>query len=52
MNKISSFKVGELYSNDQIRFTLDLENLGGIRPALDSRGNVKIRIEIESKATF
>jgi len=41
MNKLSSFKVGELYSNDQIRFTLDLENLGGIRPALDSRGNVR-----------
>ncbi len=41
MNKISAFKVGELYSNDQIRFTLDLENLGGIRPALDSHGNVR-----------
>lgn len=41
MNELSSFKVGELYSNDQIRFTLDLENLGGIRPALDSRGNVR-----------
>jgi hypothetical protein len=41
MNKLSSFTVDELYSNDQIRFTLDLENLGGIRPALDSRGNVR-----------
>src|SRR5882762_5530353 len=41
MNKLSSFKVGDLYSNDQIRFTLDLENLGGIRPALDARGNVR-----------
>ncbi len=41
MNKLSSFKVGDLYSNDQIRFTLDLENLGGIRPALDPRGNVR-----------
>jgi HJR/Mrr/RecB family endonuclease len=41
MNKLTSFTVGELYSNDQIRFTLDLENLGGIRPALDSGGNVR-----------
>lgn len=41
MNNLTSFTVGELYSNDQIRFTLDLENLGGIRPALDSSGNVR-----------
>jgi Restriction endonuclease len=41
MNKVSFFKVGDIYSNDQIRFTLDLENLGGIRPALDSSGNVR-----------
>lgn len=41
MNKLSCFTVGEIYSNDQIRFTLELENLGGIRPALDSRGNVR-----------
>ena len=30
------FKVGDTYTNDQIRFSLDLENLGGIRPALNS----------------
>lgn len=41
MNKVTSFKVGETYTNDQIRFSLDLENLGGIRPSLDSRGNVR-----------
>jgi hypothetical protein len=41
MNNVSFFKVGDIYSNDQIRFTLDLENLGGIRPALDSSGNVR-----------
>jgi hypothetical protein len=41
MNKVSFFKVRDIYSNDQIRFTLDLENLGGIRPALDSSGNVR-----------
>jgi hypothetical protein len=36
MNKVAYFKVGESYTNDQIRFSLDLENLGGIRPSLDS----------------
>lgn len=36
MNEIKAFKVGELYTNDQIRFSLAVENLGGIRPALDS----------------
>jgi hypothetical protein len=36
MNKVDQFKVGETYTNDQIRFSLDLENLGGIRPSLDS----------------
>ena len=41
MNKVTFFKVGEIYTNDQIRFSLDLENLGGIRPSLDSNGNVR-----------
>lgn len=41
MNKIDQFKVGETYTNDQIRFSLDLENLGGIRPSLDSNGAVR-----------
>jgi len=41
MNKLTYFKVGENYTNDQIRFTLDLENLGGIRPALDSSRNLR-----------
>src|ERR1700693_2958282 len=41
MNKIDRFKVGETYTNDQIRFSLDLENLGGIRPSLDSHGLVR-----------
>lgn len=35
------FKVGETYTNDQIRFSLDLENLGGIRPSLDSNRRVR-----------
>jgi hypothetical protein len=41
MNKVTFFRVGETYTNDQIRFSLDLENLGGIRPSLDSRGDVR-----------
>ena len=41
MDKLSSFTVGETYTNDQIRFALDLENLGGIRPALDAKGRVR-----------
>ncbi len=41
MNKLTSFQVGETYTNDQIRFSLDLENLGGIRPSLDSSRNVR-----------
>lgn len=41
MTTISSFNVGEIYTNDQLRFALDVENLGGIRPALDSGGNIR-----------
>lgn len=32
MRELTFFTVGETYTNDQIRFALDLENLGGIRP--------------------
>src|SRR5258708_16989413 len=41
MNKLAFFEVGETYTNDQIRFSLDLENLGGIRPSLDSNRNLR-----------
>lgn len=41
INAISEFRIGQLYSNDQIRFSLEVENLGGIRPALDSRKNLR-----------
>jgi len=41
MNKVTFFTVGETYTNDQIRFSLDLENLGGIRPSLDSDRTVR-----------
>ena len=33
---ITEFKVGEKYTNDQIRFALNVENLGGIRPSVDA----------------
>jgi hypothetical protein len=41
MMMLDSFRVGETYTNDQIRFTLDLENLGGIRPSLDAAGRLR-----------
>src|SRR5712692_3284030 len=41
MSQVSSFTVGETYTNDQIRFALDVENLGGIRPALDASRTVR-----------
>lgn len=34
MNAVTEFRVDELYTNDQIRFSLGLENLGGIRPSV------------------
>jgi len=34
MNNVTEFRVGHLYTNDQIRFALAVENLGGIRPSL------------------
>ena len=34
MNIVSEFVVGERYTNDQIRYTMNLENLGGIRPSV------------------
>jgi len=41
MSDPTSFKVGGIYTNDQIRFALDLQNVGGIRPALDSNRNIR-----------
>src|SRR2546421_8214945 len=38
---LTEFQVGEKYTNDQIRFALDLENLGGIRPAVDGTKNLR-----------
>jgi hypothetical protein len=41
MNVVNEFHVGQHYTNDQIRFALELENLGGIRPSIDSRKNLR-----------
>lgn len=41
MNAVTEFRVGEQYTNDQIRFSLGLENLGGIRPSVDSTKKVR-----------
>ena len=41
INPVSIFRVGELYTNDQIRFALEVENLGGIRPSVDPRRNLR-----------
>lgn len=42
MISINEFRVGELYTNDEIRFALGLENLGGIRPSIDSQKNLRL----------
>lgn len=41
INPVSTFRVGELYTNDQIRFALEVENLGGIRPSVDAQRNLR-----------
>jgi hypothetical protein len=41
LHPIELFEVGHLYSNDEIRFALGVENLGGIRPSLDAQGRVR-----------
>jgi hypothetical protein len=38
--KDPSFKVGEAYTNDQLSFPLNVENLGGMRPALYASKNL------------
>lgn len=42
MISINEFRVGGLYTNDEIRFALGLENLGGIRPSIDSQKNLRL----------
>ena len=41
MNTINEFRTDQLYTNDQIRFSLNVENLGGIRPSVDSKKNLR-----------
>lgn len=41
MNTVSEFAVGENYTNDQIRFSLAVGNLGGVRPAVNPDGSLQ-----------
>ena len=41
MNTLTEFRVGHHYTNDQIRFSLGLENLGGIRPSISSKDKLR-----------
>jgi hypothetical protein len=41
LDPVKSFEVGQLYTNDELRFSLGVENLGGIRPSLDAQGRVR-----------
>ena len=38
---LTEFIVGNKYTNDQIRFALSVENLGGIRPSIDANRNLR-----------
>jgi hypothetical protein len=40
-NQTTVFEVGRTYTNDQIRFSLSVENLGGIRPSVDEKKNLR-----------
>lgn len=41
MDVISQFEVGQKYSNDEIMFSLSVGNLGGVRPSVDSTGQLR-----------
>jgi hypothetical protein len=41
IHAITAFRVGEYYTNDQIRFALGVENLGGIRPSVDEKKQLR-----------
>ena len=44
-----NFKVGEIYDNDQIHRWFSVANSGGIRPAIDEKGNLKHIIIMTTK---
>ncbi len=41
LQQVEAFEVGQFYTNDELRFALGVENLGGIRPSLDAQGRVR-----------
>lgn len=44
----TKFEVGRLYTNDQIHYALEVSNLGGIRPKLNSQNNLDFIVLITS----
>ncbi|MGI8996953.1 MAG: restriction endonuclease [Pyrinomonadaceae bacterium] len=38
---VTEFVVGGTYTNDQIRFALNVENLGGVRPSVDASSKLR-----------
>lgn len=49
---LTEFVVGEKYTNDQIRFALNVENLGGVRPSVDSNKNLRHLAIMTSAQTY
>jgi restriction system protein len=44
----TTFEVGQHYTNDQIHYALEISNLGGIRPKLNSQNNLDFIVLITS----
>lgn len=41
IDAVTAFRVGEMYTNDQIIAALEVESLGGIRPSVDARRRLR-----------
>ena len=44
----TTFEVGKHYTNDQIHYALEVSNLGGIRPRLNSQNDLDFIVLITS----
>ena len=44
----TTFEVGQYYTNDQIHYALEVANLGGIRPKLNSQNDLDFIVLITS----
>lgn len=49
---LTEFAVGEKYTNDQIRFALSVENLGGIRPSIDTQKQLRHLAVLTAAQTY